>query len=211
MTDDERVIVNPTSGERIVIRATAAVTEGRLLSFELFLASGGCVPAGHAHPEQEESFTVIRGRMRFRRGLRVIMAGPGERVIMSPGVYHSFANRGPDPAHLLVEVRPALRMEEVLELAAEFGQAGQSARHRLRRLLALVLFLREFRREIGLPHTPSWLVAGLTAPVAIFATRWTPPQPRAQKAAQPPTDANEGPLAAGSLGRPRDSELEAAR
>ncbi|MGH7641829.1 MAG: cupin domain-containing protein [Candidatus Dormibacteria bacterium] len=161
------VIENPTSGERIVIGATAADTGGRLLSFELFLAPRGRVPAGHAHPKQEESFTVISGRLRFRRGVRVISAGPREQVVMPRGVYHSFSNPSGVPAHVLVEVRPALRMEEVLELAAELGDAGRSRRFSLPRLLALLLFLREFRREIGLPFIPPWMMGAVTAPVAM--------------------------------------------
>ncbi|HVB53504.1 MAG TPA: cupin domain-containing protein [Candidatus Acidoferrales bacterium] len=164
-----QVIENPASGERIVLRETAADTEGRLLSFDLFLGVGGRVPAGHAHPAQEETFTVISGRMRFRRGFRVIRAGPPRRVVMSRGVYHSFANAGPAPAHVLVEMRPALRMEEVLELAAELGRPVDSGRTSLRRILALVLFMREFRRELGLPLIPPWLIAGVTAPVALTA------------------------------------------
>ncbi|MGC2191507.1 MAG: cupin domain-containing protein [Candidatus Dormiibacterota bacterium] len=167
MAANGQVIENPASGERIVIRETAADTEGRLLSFELFLAPGGRVPNGHAHPEQEETFTVISGRMRFRRGFRVILAGPRQRVVMSRGVYHSFANPGDHPAHVLVEVRPALRMAQVLEMAAELGQGVSPGRVSLGRMLRLALFLREFRREIGLPLVPPWLVTAITAPLVL--------------------------------------------
>ena len=60
-----RVIDNPISGERIVIRESGVQTGGRLLSFDLFLPPGGHVPARHVHPIQEEQFTVVAGRMRF--------------------------------------------------------------------------------------------------------------------------------------------------
>ncbi|MBO0706281.1 MAG: hypothetical protein J2P39_13235, partial [Candidatus Dormibacteraeota bacterium] len=54
-----RVIENPVSGERIVIRRSGAETGGALLAFDLFLPPGAHVPAGHVHPEQEERFTVL--------------------------------------------------------------------------------------------------------------------------------------------------------
>ncbi|HVC39994.1 MAG TPA: cupin domain-containing protein [Candidatus Dormibacteraeota bacterium] len=170
MAQNGQVIENPTSGERIVIRQTARETGGRLLAFDLFLGPGGRVPSGHAHPAQEEAFTVLEGRMRFRRGFRVIRAGPEERVVMPPGVFHSFANRGPDPAHVLVEVRPAMRMEEVLEMAAQLGRpAASTGPFGVRRLTTMALFLREYRREIGPPGVPPWVVAAVTAPLAALA------------------------------------------
>lgn len=171
MAASGQVIDNPSSGERIVIRETASATKGRLLSFELFLGAGGRVPGGHAHPAQEETFTVISGQMRFRRGFRVLLAGPGQRVVMSPGVYHSFANPGQSPAHVLVEVRPALRMEEVLEMAAELGRGAKPGLPSLRRVLDLVKFLREYRGEIGPPLVAPWVTTGVTAPLAYVASR----------------------------------------
>src|SRR4051812_14096330 len=70
----ERVIVNPASGERIVIRTSGAETGGRLLAFDLYLPPGAHVPARHVHPHQVESFTVLEGRMRFTIGRRLLFA-----------------------------------------------------------------------------------------------------------------------------------------
>ena len=52
---------------------TAPQRRGGVLDWELVLAPGGRVPSSHAHPRQEESFTVLAGRMRFRVG------GAGDR------------------------------------------------------------------------------------------------------------------------------------
>src|SRR5437588_6297288 len=90
-----RVIDNPISGERIVIRESGAQTGGRLLSFDLFLPPGGHVPARHVHPVQEEQFTVVAGRMRFRLGpfgRRTIQAHPGDTVLVPAGTAHWFGN-----------------------------------------------------------------------------------------------------------------------
>ena len=64
---DGRVIENPLSGERITIRPCS---DDSVLEWELLLAPGGRVPSRHAHPRQEECFTVLAGWMRFRVGGR---------------------------------------------------------------------------------------------------------------------------------------------
>jgi len=80
-----RVIHNPISGERIAIRSGAAGTGGRLLVFDLSLPPGGHVPARHAHPIQEERFTVMEGRMRFSFAGNAILVNPGESVVVPKG------------------------------------------------------------------------------------------------------------------------------
>jgi quercetin dioxygenase-like cupin family protein len=89
--------VNPASGERITFRTTAADTNGNLVAIDLELPPGSRVPGGlHIHPVQEERFEVVRGTMRFRMRRKKILAGPGEVVVVPPGVPHDFANAGAD-------------------------------------------------------------------------------------------------------------------
>ena len=89
------VIENPLSGERITIPAPGPRADGSVLEWELVLAPGGRVPSSHAHPRQEESFTVLAGQMRFRIAGRRVLAGPGDTVRVPPGTVHHFANAGP--------------------------------------------------------------------------------------------------------------------
>jgi quercetin dioxygenase-like cupin family protein len=164
-----RVVENRASGERIVLLRTAADTGGDLLEFELTLAPGGHVPSGHVHPEQQERFTVLEGRTRFRLGLRTVIAGTGETVTVPPGRAHRFANPGPGPARLLVQVRPALNMERLLETAAALS-SGRSGRLAGRpRLLDLALFLSEFEREVRAPLLPGGLLRAVTGSLAWLA------------------------------------------
>lgn len=153
----QRMIVNPVSGERITIRATAAQTGGRLLAWELELAPGGRVPASHAHPQQEERFTVLAGRMRFRVGWRRVTAGPGETVTVPPGTVHHFANAGPEPARVAVESEPALRMQDLLETAAALAAEQHAAARALPRPADLALFMTDFEREVAAPVLPGLL------------------------------------------------------
>lgn len=169
VTSGGRVIGNPISGERIVIRENAAQTDGRLLAFDLFLPPRGHVPASHVHPVQEERFTVVAGRMRFRLGRRTIVAGPGETVVVPPGTSHWFGNPGPDDSHARVEVRPALRMEELFEMTETVAGAGRFLGTRLPRPTDLALLLLEFQREVAVPDVPSFLVRLALLPLAWLA------------------------------------------
>jgi quercetin dioxygenase-like cupin family protein len=157
-----RVIENPLSGERIIIRQSGADTGGELLVFDLFLQPGGHVPAPHLHPRQEERFTVAAGRVRFRLGRRSVMARPGETIVVPAGAAHWFGNGGPDVAQLRVEVRPALRMEELFETTASLrdDRAGWWTR-----LTDLALVLLDFQPEVGVPNVPASVVRSLLTPL----------------------------------------------
>lgn len=165
----DHVIENPISKERIVIRKTSAETGGDLLEWELILAPGGRVPSSHVHPEQQERFTVVDGRMDFRIGGRKRTVGPGESVTVEPGSVHSFANTGRIPAHVLVQTRPALDMEALLEMAAALAQEQHAAARRVPRLLDLMLFMADFEREVRAPYLPVTLARAVTRPLARLA------------------------------------------
>ena len=146
------VIENPLSGERITITEEGA---SGVLEWELLLAPGGRVPSSHAHPRQEECFTVLAGRLRFRVGRRRLIAGPGDIVRIPPGTVHHFANAGPEPARVAVRTSPALQMRDLLETAAALAQRQHAAGRRVPRLTDLVLFMRDFEQEVRAPYLPA--------------------------------------------------------
>lgn len=171
MAEIGATIENPVSGERITFQQTAASTGGRLLAFELFLSPKGHVPASHVHPLQEERFTVLGGRMRFRRGARRFVADPGETVVVPPGTIHRFANAGIGRARALVEVRPALKMEDLLQTTADLALEGRTLPNGMPMPLELALFLREFHEELRIPLVPQPLVDAALAPLTRVADR----------------------------------------
>jgi quercetin dioxygenase-like cupin family protein len=168
-----RVIDNPISGERIVIQTTAAQSGGQLLSFDLFLPPNGRVPARHVHPAQTEQFTVVEGRIRFRLGRRTILVSPGETVRVPPGTAHWFGNTGATVARMHVEVRPALRMEELLVRAGGMGIERRIPGVRIPRLTDLAGVLLEFQHEIAVPSVPAFVVRAVLTPLAWLGRRRT--------------------------------------
>lgn len=166
-----QVLDNPVSGERITFRKTAADTNGELLAVDLELSPDGHVPGVHVHPAQEERFEVVKGTMKFRKGLRTITAGPGETVVVPAGTVHRFQNGGNTPAHVRVEVQPALRMEELFETAVALAREGRTTTGGMPHPLDLALFMLEFEAEVKAPLVPAVAMRAAVAPLAWLARR----------------------------------------
>jgi quercetin dioxygenase-like cupin family protein len=167
-----QTLVNPVSGERITFRTTADETSGELVAIDLELPPGGRVPGPlHLHPNQEERFQVVGGTMRFRMRRERIAAGPGEVVVVPPGVPHDFANHGDEVALVRVEIRPALKMEQLFETAVALAEQGSTMLGGIPKPLELALFTREFEQEVQSAVAPRWLQRVALAPLAWLARR----------------------------------------
>jgi hypothetical protein len=137
---------------------------------DLELPAGRRVPGGrHVHPLQEERFAVIEGTMHFRLGRKRVTAGPGEVVVVPPGVKHDFANAGDADALVRVEIRPALGMERLFETAVDLAERGRTMLGGIPKPLDLALFVREFEREVQAAFPPRWVQRVALAPLAWVA------------------------------------------
>ena len=164
-----QVLDNPISGERITFRKTSADTDGDLLVIDLELSPQGQVPGAHVHPHQEERFEVLSGVVKFRRGLKTVVGRPGDIVVVPPGAIHRFTNDGSEPARVRVEVRPALRMEELFETAVALAREGRTNMRGMPHPLDLALFMRNFDAEVKAPLAPAGVVRALMAPLSWLA------------------------------------------
>src|SRR5262245_56383180 len=167
-----QTLENPVTGERFTFTHTAATTDGELLAFDFALRPGGAVPIPHVHPTQTERFEVREGRMRFRVGLRTVIAEPGDLVEVEPGVAHSFANAGEAEAKLRVEVRPALQMEEMFAEVIGMARSGRMNKRGMpRNLLDLALLARTYDQEAHAPLMSVGIQRLLLAPLVFLARR----------------------------------------
>jgi quercetin dioxygenase-like cupin family protein len=149
---------NPVTGERFTFTHH---TPDRL-AFDFALREGGKVPIPHVHPVQTERFEVTHGTVRFRIGLRTLVAEPGDVLEVAPGVMHSFANAGEGEARMRVEVTPALAMREMFTEVVEMAHAGRMSRGGLPRSLRdLATLAFRYRREARAPFVPSVILAPL--------------------------------------------------
>jgi quercetin dioxygenase-like cupin family protein len=160
-----QVLDNPITGEQITFRQTAADTDGELLAIDLVLAPDGHVPGAHVHPAQEERFEVLSGTMKFRLGRKKIIASAGDVVVVPAGSVHKFANVGDEPAHVRVEVRPALKMEQLFETTVALAREGRTNRKGMPKPLDLALFVREYEDEVRAAFPPAPIVKATMAPL----------------------------------------------
>jgi len=106
------------------------------------------------HPEQEERFHVLEGTMKFRLGLRTIVAEVGDSVVVPAGRVHRFSNGGKGPARARVEVVPALDMEELLCTTTQLAREGNVLRSGMPKPVHLALFVQRYAARSARPSHP---------------------------------------------------------
>ncbi|WP_433802536.1 cupin domain-containing protein [Actinomycetospora sp. CA-084318] len=119
-------VVGPDDAERLQIGSavtTRILEDGTTTGHRLGVAEGTIAPhtAGppqHRHALHDEGFYVISGLLRFTVGDREYDAAPGTLVTVPPGVPHTFANPGDEPARALTTFTPASYTAYFRELAA---------------------------------------------------------------------------------------------
>ena len=166
-----QTICNPVTKERITFIETSADTNGERVTIELELPAKGAVPGTHVHPEQYETFHVVSGRMRFRCGMKTIIAGPGETVVVPPGKVHNFATHGEEDVVVRVVIEPALDMEELFATAVALAEEGNVDRKGMPKPLHLALFVERFKREAAAPFPPAAVVQAIFTPLRAIARR----------------------------------------
>lgn len=125
---------NPVSGERSVVRQGSDDTDGELVVADLYLRPGAGGPREHAHSYLHETFEILDGRVGFRLNGHQEVTGPGRKLVVEPGMVHDFWNAGEQEAHVLVEVRPGCRFEQMIQTVWGMAAAGETdARGRLGR------------------------------------------------------------------------------
>jgi quercetin dioxygenase-like cupin family protein len=132
--------------------------DGDVLRVEIWTEPGGGVLAEHVHPKLEERYQLVEGEVSFRLDGKERHASAGERLIVPPGVRHSFENTGQGIAHLVVEVEPALQLRESIEDGVRLGESGKltaSGKPRgLRGLLEAAALAHRYRETVVLSSPP---------------------------------------------------------
>jgi quercetin dioxygenase-like cupin family protein len=163
------VLEHPVTREKIIVRTTARDTGGELYQMDIYVQPRGFVAAEHVHPLQEERFEVISGTLRRRVAGTELTSGPGEKFVVPKGTPHVWWNSGDEELHVLVEVRPALRIESFFETFFGLAQDGKvNPKTGLPNLLQMALTLRAYQNELVLARPPrlvQTLLFGLLAPI----------------------------------------------
>lgn len=140
-------IVSRSTGERIVFLRTAQETGGALLEMDDIWPRGDHQTPEHIHPAMEERWEVIAGSVRFEIDGVVQTATTSETVVAPPGTPHSARNVGAEPAHLRIQMRPALRWQEFVERLFALDPNSRDTSEPD----SLAALMREFSSEIAPP------------------------------------------------------------
>jgi quercetin dioxygenase-like cupin family protein len=147
-------LANPVSGERIVFLQTATDTGGDLLEMDDFWTQPGHRTPEHVHPQMQERWEILAGRVCFCIGGVERTVGPGEAIVAEPGVAHTARKLGPEPVHLRIQMRPALRWELFVEQMFTLAREALDDAPETPSGNAMVDLLREFPREIATFRPP---------------------------------------------------------
>jgi quercetin dioxygenase-like cupin family protein len=179
-------LVNPVTGVRTVFRETARDTHGELLQVEWRGGPEWAMGADHVHPLQEERFEVLAGRLGLRVGGTRSVHRPGEVAVIPPSAPHTAWNAGDEEIHVLVDFRPALRTEALLDTMVGLAREGRTnGGGAPRSRLQTAVILDHFRDEFQFARPPLVARRGLLGPVAalgrLLGLRAEHPQPHESK------------------------------
>jgi quercetin dioxygenase-like cupin family protein len=148
---------NPVTGEVLIFHRTSQDTDGEEVLVETVVRPSGFVAAAHVHPYQTERFEVLEGQLGLRVGGKEFVADAGEVATVHPGTPHRFWNAGETEARFLLEVRPALEFESLIETMFTLAADGKTNRKGFPNPLWLAVIARSHFDTVRLPFPPVWM------------------------------------------------------
>lgn len=144
------------------IRKTAEDTDGERFETRMVIEEQSELPP-HVHPEAEERYEVLSGRLAVMVDGEWTELTAGESHTVPPGTVHSFRNE--TPVEVVNVHSPALRYEAFFRtfqrLKTEQGVSMPPRGFRATVLLAMLIS--EYKREQVVDSPPQWVFDGLAA------------------------------------------------
>ncbi|MGZ8632857.1 MAG: cupin domain-containing protein [Solirubrobacteraceae bacterium] len=102
----EGATIQGPAGGPLTFKARGEQTNGALTLLENVIAPGDGPPL-HTHADEDESWYVLQGALRFRLGDELAQAPAGSFVFVPRGTPHCFQNAGEEPARIIVMFTPS--------------------------------------------------------------------------------------------------------
>lgn len=149
-----------------------ASASGDVMRAETTVRPGGGAGPLHRHRFQEERFELIEGEIVARLGSRRQRVRSGETFVVPPDAPHTFAVEADEPARLIVEFRPGLRVAEFFAQLFWLADNGRvDARGRIDPLQAALLARAYPLEFFYLPRIPAPLQQAIARPLAALGRR----------------------------------------
>jgi quercetin dioxygenase-like cupin family protein len=168
-------IISVETGETFHFLQTAADSDGKMLRIQMHVAKGGGAKGApiHIHPKFDERFYIQRGRMWVYLNGKERYFEAGDEVIIPRGAAHTWreAGDGSEPLEFVVEIEPAMQMEQIFETLAAASRQGKLNKNGQAPLLALVVVLAAYPDHIYVHRIPIWLQKAVIAVLAPIGRR----------------------------------------
>jgi mannose-6-phosphate isomerase-like protein (cupin superfamily) len=145
--EPSRQIANPAIGMRGTILRTGSETNGEVFEVDFLVEPGDWTGPDHIHLRQQERLEVTSGQLRLRVAGREELLMPGAPRVLAPRTSHNLRNEGPGEARLLLQLRPALRMEGYLRSMWRAANEDSKRRWGAPSMLELAVIQREYPDE----------------------------------------------------------------
>jgi quercetin dioxygenase-like cupin family protein len=138
------VFENPVTGEFGYVRIGTDETNGEFIVSDLRLRPGAAAIGPHIHPQADERFTAVTGKLGYLLGDQKLILEAGESMDIPRGTVHDFWNAGEEDARVVVEIRPGARMELMIRTMFALAHEGKTNEKGMPGLLQMALISREF-------------------------------------------------------------------
>ena len=142
------IINNPITKETMIFLKTAEETQGELLEIDMTVGPGGFVTAEHLHPDLEERFQILAGKIALSIEGKSEVVGVGEVRTVPKNTLHVWNNAGEEELKVILQFRPAGRMEYFLESWFALAEAGKTDRQGMPNLFQAAVIFSAFRGDV---------------------------------------------------------------
>jgi mannose-6-phosphate isomerase-like protein (cupin superfamily) len=152
-TFKQDVLHNRYTGDKLLIIRDTQSTGGRFLEMEAIYQTANNFVPEHFHPQQDEYFTVLSGRLMTRINGIEREYTAGECISVPARTPHAMYNAGSEEVHFRWQIYPALRSEDFFRKVYQAttiknGKPG---------LVDTLLLLKEFQPELVITKIPLFL------------------------------------------------------
>jgi glyoxylate utilization-related uncharacterized protein len=109
------VLLDPTSGRRLIFRRTSAQTRGRLTEYAVHYGGDERRPEPQVDADREHILEVVEGSLVACVAGRLQRLAAGDVLLIDRGQAHAVWNAFPDPAAAVWQTCPAVDTEARIE------------------------------------------------------------------------------------------------
>ncbi|MGH3123572.1 MAG: cupin domain-containing protein [Streptosporangiaceae bacterium] len=146
------VLVRAGEAERLesighFLLADSSATHGALSSHRIALGRGAAGAVPHRHEKSSELFFILDGKLDVLAGDAIVTAGPGDLLVVPPGLAHAFGAHRGSGAEALIIITPGVERFDYFRHVARW-RAGQEPRE--------ILLASQDRFDTHFTDSPAW-------------------------------------------------------